>query len=89
MGGRGGHYAQRNKSDRETQILDDLTYVLYMESKEYNKPENITSHSLLDYKVSGEKFADSLTRITLYVMSLFFSCRFRNYLSLTSGKRIV
>ena len=29
MGGRGGHYAQRNKSDRETQILDDLTYVLF------------------------------------------------------------
>ena len=37
--GLGGRYAKRNKSDRERQILYDLTYV---ESRKYNKQVNIT-----------------------------------------------
>ena len=39
MDGLGGHYAKWNKSDRERQILYDITYV---ESKKHNKLVNIT-----------------------------------------------
>ena len=39
MDGFGGHYAKWNKSDRERQVLYDITYV---KSKIYNKLVNIT-----------------------------------------------
>ena len=39
MDGLGRHYAKCNKSDRERQILYDITYA---ESKKYNKLVNIT-----------------------------------------------
>ena len=40
MNGLGGHYAKWNKSDRETQILCDITYMWNL--KKYNKLVNIT-----------------------------------------------
>ena len=41
MDGLGGHYAKRHKSDRERQILYDITYML--NPKKYNKLVNITN----------------------------------------------
>ena len=40
MDGLGGHYAKLNKSDRERQILYDVTYMWHL--KKYNKLVNIT-----------------------------------------------
>ena len=40
MDGLRGHYAKWNKSDRERQIT--VGYLLYVESKKYNKLVNIT-----------------------------------------------
>ena len=39
MDGPGGHYAKRNKSDREKQILYDITYLesKMQQTSEYNK----------------------------------------------------
>ena len=42
MYGLGGHYAQWNKSDRERQILYDITYIWNLKNttvSEYNKNE--------------------------------------------------
>ena len=41
MDGLGGHYTKRNKSDRERQILHDITYVwnLKTTTSDYNKNE--------------------------------------------------